>query len=509
MDERIMKDFLVRAGRSYYHSPEFERERLTFQKVKADFEPCARFGIGFMSLFMLGDQISIHTRRYRGSSTGIGEPLIVEINSIGGLIVLRRGPDDQPAGTSVVLVGRRKPERFSTATDRVHLTDTLYAYDVAGEFPVSGICKIPEIADEVSISVEMAKPWHPFVKHDVKNCAMFSQDFSEIDSRLRGEVTCGVPLTATGELAACTPEGGWIPGQLPHGHGFWVAGEEKFQVYLWEGRTCIDGILVAGPHGRGYRGHILSGTMYRNPISFGQDLFVLDVRGDLKPDLNPDRSPPSKRGSVLDDEGPSWRRLNRIAGRAHVRLWEKVVSQFSTKKDANALWQLMALHRAQISSMLRGFVWDMIWVPSLKCGSTELFFRRFGELCPVPFHSESPLPFAAEVDGTRIALSEEMASWDAGKPDGIVSSSLRQAVISMATLTLRDGVPTLEFSAPKNSAELGFTSIMFDRWAKRIPTMSFGPGFEGVLAVHASNRVLNRQHPIIDYLLLNQEIVLE
>src|SRR5439155_11470238 len=97
MDQRIVKEFLVRAGRSYYRSPEFERERLTFAQAGADFDPCARFGIGFMSLFMLGDKINIITRRYRGSSGGLGEPLLVEINGIGGLIVLRKGADNQPA----------------------------------------------------------------------------------------------------------------------------------------------------------------------------------------------------------------------------------------------------------------------------------------------------------------------------------------------------------------------------------------------------------------------------
>src|SRR5258706_1970033 len=128
MDQRIIKDFLVRAGRSYYRSPEFERERLTFARAKTDFDPSARFGIGFMSLFMLGDKIVIHTRRYRGSSAGLGEPLVVEINGIGSLIVLRRGSGNQPAGTSVLVIGRRKPERFATWKDRVHLVETLYAY---------------------------------------------------------------------------------------------------------------------------------------------------------------------------------------------------------------------------------------------------------------------------------------------------------------------------------------------------------------------------------------------
>ena len=54
MDQRIVKDFLVRAGRSYYRSPEFERERLTFARASADFDPCARFGIGFMQPIHVG-----------------------------------------------------------------------------------------------------------------------------------------------------------------------------------------------------------------------------------------------------------------------------------------------------------------------------------------------------------------------------------------------------------------------------------------------------------------------
>ena len=507
MDERIIRDFLVRAGRSYYRSPEFEQERLSFAKVHSDFDPCARFGIGFMSLFMLGDRITVETRRYRGSSAGMSPPLVVEINGVGGLIVLRRGPDSQPPGTTVTIVGRRKPSRFSTSSDRVQLTDTLFAYAVAGEFPVRGICTIPEIQDEISIPADIAKPPHPFIKFNVRHCVLFSQAFSEVDTRLQGEITCGVPLTETGKLAVCTSEAGWRHGDRPTGPNFWCAAGEKFQLFSWEGRTCLDGVLVAGPHGRGFRGYPLSGPQYRNPVDFGQDLFVLDVRGDLKPELNPDRSPPSRRG-LFDDSGPSWRRLKRIAAKAHVRLWEKVLKQFNSESDAKALWQLTSLHRAHLPSMRRGFLWENLWVPSINT-EAQLFFRRFSQIGRIPFGLDTPKPFACETDGNKVGIDEEMSSWVQGDQPDVVSTCLRETAISMGTLALYDGEFSLEFHKPNLADELGFTSFMLDRFSKRFPTMCFGHGLENVLAVLASNRVLNKGHSVITYLLANQETALD
>ena len=78
MDRSIVERFLTRAGRSYYRSPEFEQERVSFRAAGVDFDPCAQFGIGFMSCFMLGDRVLIRTRRDLGPQHGRGEPLIVE-----------------------------------------------------------------------------------------------------------------------------------------------------------------------------------------------------------------------------------------------------------------------------------------------------------------------------------------------------------------------------------------------------------------------------------------------
>jgi hypothetical protein len=128
MDEAIITKFLARAGKSYYRSPEFEKERASFQAKNLDFDPTARFGIGFMSCFMLGDQIKIYTRKDLGVGRGYGKPLIVEINGLSGILVIRNGTDLQPIGTKIEIIGQKKPKFVNKYMDKVRLVAVLSGY---------------------------------------------------------------------------------------------------------------------------------------------------------------------------------------------------------------------------------------------------------------------------------------------------------------------------------------------------------------------------------------------
>ena len=66
MDQDIINNYFTRVGRSYYKSPEFHQLRKEWKEKGVDFDPCSQFGIGFMSCFMLGDQIEIQTRKDYG-----------------------------------------------------------------------------------------------------------------------------------------------------------------------------------------------------------------------------------------------------------------------------------------------------------------------------------------------------------------------------------------------------------------------------------------------------------
>ena len=166
MDTSIITRFLTKVGRSYYRSPEFEQERASLAKANCDFDPCSRFGIGLMSCFMLGDQIVIRTRRYYGSAYAHGEPLIVEISGLGGIITIRKGHADQPIGTTIEIIGKTRPALFDEFTDEVRLIKTIDNYALGCEFPIIARCEMPEIRMK-SLSHQLSHFLRQILNHTV------------------------------------------------------------------------------------------------------------------------------------------------------------------------------------------------------------------------------------------------------------------------------------------------------------------------------------------------------
>ena len=92
MDKRIVENYLMRIGRSYYNSPEFQRQNL-------DLYPISQFGMGIMSCFMLTNAIQIHTQRI-DENLATHDPLIVEIDSSERYVVMRN-TKTQREGTEI------------------------------------------------------------------------------------------------------------------------------------------------------------------------------------------------------------------------------------------------------------------------------------------------------------------------------------------------------------------------------------------------------------------------
>lgn len=61
MTEEIVRNFLLRVGRSYYTSAEFKAGQLGYDSQNR-FTPISRFGIGLLSCFISGDRVEINTR---------------------------------------------------------------------------------------------------------------------------------------------------------------------------------------------------------------------------------------------------------------------------------------------------------------------------------------------------------------------------------------------------------------------------------------------------------------
>lgn len=97
MSERVITNYLLGIASDYWHSPDFFADH---PKVyEQGFRPVGRFGIGFLSVFMLGDEVIVDTQRHGG-----GQALQLTLQGIGRRGALKRRPPSLRYGTSVKVV---------------------------------------------------------------------------------------------------------------------------------------------------------------------------------------------------------------------------------------------------------------------------------------------------------------------------------------------------------------------------------------------------------------------
>jgi hypothetical protein len=94
MDAEIVRNYLLKVGRSYYRSPQFEAALLRSRAAGPGFSPISRFGIGLLSCFISGDQVEVSTRRWQ--AYGKEERLRFGLHGLHGFMVMQR-PDLPPA----------------------------------------------------------------------------------------------------------------------------------------------------------------------------------------------------------------------------------------------------------------------------------------------------------------------------------------------------------------------------------------------------------------------------
>lgn len=106
MDVGVISDFFAVAGRSYCQGEEYKESKIEIDHI-------SRFGIGFLSCYMYGEEITVKTRRhmYRHQH---GDPIIIKIPGRDLHWVLEKGTNDMPIGTSISVrvSGRKLPGQF-------------------------------------------------------------------------------------------------------------------------------------------------------------------------------------------------------------------------------------------------------------------------------------------------------------------------------------------------------------------------------------------------------------
>jgi hypothetical protein len=493
MSEDIIIRFLTKAGRSYYRSPEFERERVSFREAGVDFDPCARFGIGFMSCFMLGDDITIHTRRDRGPLLGQGEPLVVQVSGLGGLVVIRPGDVSQPLGTTVRVVCREREPFHSEWSDKIRLVLTVDGYALATEFPIEARCHVPGIEDDVLVPATIAVRGTALENAGLEKIVTLEQDYREIALGLNGLKRMSFLADEFGRPTIKNSEGSWRPGEEgAHGAELWV-GEPRHQLHgNAGGALCIDGILVAGEPGRqkdcGFLGHRGNPLDRNDPVAY-----LLDVRGGLKPPLTPARTPPE---NLHWSEPGEWRRLRRLDELAQGRLWEKVAEALPGENYAETLWQLALAYRAGIPYMRMGSIWSSIAAP--VCGlDGEVLWKRLSSLGPIEMESAG-WPKLTDLNGATIGVHPGLCQWSSRRRDDSLEKPIDQivsSVLAMCTVVGADGRITLELREPNEPNVAGQEHVIQDRfdWRRLLP---YEGTLRGVVSAALPFQTANLAHPL-------------
>ncbi|MDA3614327.1 HD domain-containing protein [Polluticaenibacter yanchengensis] len=357
MDEEIVSKFLGKVGRSYYRSPEFERQRNQLKEKGVDFEPCSQFGIGFMSCFMVGDRIQIFTRRDNGQGREIGKPLVIEINGLGGLIVIKEGSLKQEVGTTVRIFTRHKPIFFDTWSDDIRLLVTLKGYAMATEFPINAVCEIKEIKGEVDIPTAIDKKQTFLESFGLTKTKTIEVDLQDVNKNLWGYLRQTFLIDEKGLPCIENSEAKW---ETQIDNKTWKDKEElKMTVHLKGNNQnheysfhrgpnsghsiCLDGILVCGYPGRSeysrmemmMLGHMTARVASEHP-------FTLDVRGSIKPELNPAREPLDK-GSIFNNP-VGWSQLQNFVSRGSGILWKQVLNQTENGLEPEVFWKLLVIY---------------------------------------------------------------------------------------------------------------------------------------------------------------------
>lgn len=498
MTEKIVTRFLTNAGRSYYRSPEFERERIGFREADADFDPCAQFGIGFMSSFMLGDRIKILTRRDNGPEQGRGVPLVVEINGLGGIVMIQKGSSEQPVGTTVEITGRRKPSFLDEWTDRVHLIDVIDGYALATEFPIKATCSIPEIRAATDVPNTSNTQPTVFERANLRKIVTLEQHFSDIDERLGGSVRVSLLVDEHNKFVTSNNEAAWlqsteqrqgwlavIPGYVPHIDFHWEFG----------GQTCQDGILVCGRPGRnrvirsvGARGNVI----YLGGHNASNTSFLLDARGSLKPPLSPARTPIDR---FTLDRSPKWQYLNMLAKLALGRIWTLISQGIGEKLDIETFWHLLVLYEAETSSMKLNSIWENLAIPLARQGQNyEWTPLQSLDNFVIEARREQEAQFVFS-DSRYLVYPDVLKEWRDNNNWTPISYMLRDVVQSIASFAVEGNKSYLHISAYQDNLAPIERALRTQR--THIKTLPFLGAAANALAASTPMKVANSTHPLV------------
>lgn len=508
MDEDVIRKHFIKIGRSFYRSPSFERERNRLRGAGYDFDPCSQFGIGFMSCFMLGDRITIKTRKDYGVGRQWGDPLVIDIYGLSGLLVIKKGCESQAIGTSVEIKIKENSTFIDKWTDNVRLCAVLKGYALSPGFPVTGSCEVPGIIEEVAL-----QPCYDAVPTRIEQLNIvdfvgIEQNLESVSANLSGVVRESFLVDADGLPSIKNAEAEWV-GKGNGTRKWWrldrlglCCDSDIADMVGWRDvQICLDGILVAGEPGRPawqkevgmFLGHTSSVVNSRIPA-------FVDVRGDLKPEITPSRIPPQHMSPFRIT--PKWSRLIDSFKHGVGLLWEKLASYIQIGLSQEIFWKLTIVHGVDISWMPNHILWESISVMVVDANkkSRWVFIKDLLEM--EMFYNEEGAFSLRDTDGNVVGPDEDMCAWERlGEDHPSLHWQMNMIVLLMSCLEVSGSKLVTK---PRQCSEPVATLRRFivnRNSPARCAAIDYVGDASNALTVSSPYPTINRQHPLVGVLL--------
>ncbi|KFF55613.1 hypothetical protein CM50_00495 [Bacillus subtilis] len=113
MDENIILNYFSNLGKSYYKSEEFLKLKV---RLNSNYRPISNFGIGFLSTFMVSNQVNVQTTKIFDKYT-TSKPIELTIDSLSGLFYFNNS-NTKDVGTKIQLK-LKKGHEFPLKKDKL------------------------------------------------------------------------------------------------------------------------------------------------------------------------------------------------------------------------------------------------------------------------------------------------------------------------------------------------------------------------------------------------------
>lgn len=179
MDEYVLSNFFFKVGNSYYSSPDFKR--LSVKNQIENFVPISRFGIGLLSIFMIGEAIKVTTKNSFSSRRDFLERTLL-IDSVDSLAVVTEKLTGTHGTTIEVLLRKDKSDDAFIQKLFQYTKDTI----IRPKIPITisdGTNTVTNIIPDNYVNLK------PKIKKDLDNASIevVQIDFERFSNFLKGK----------------------------------------------------------------------------------------------------------------------------------------------------------------------------------------------------------------------------------------------------------------------------------------------------------------------------------